>query len=154
MIEHGELGNIGPQEIGSNSSLKRENRGFSKFQIAAKVLGPAVMFLAIASACETDAQDNPPVDHTPICDPTGSFFENELIVRSKGEEISEEVQKIFSDFEARVILEAPRPGGGESVLVEVDPDKRDELEKVLDGRPDVKYAEKSFVIRTQRDSCP
>lgn len=115
------------------------------------IAGPILATLAVLGCRSSGVAENPEPTHCPIVDPTGRFYENELIVGAKSEEISEDVQEIFSDFEAQVIRTR---SDGKSVWVEVDPEKRDELEKVLDEHPDVEYAEKSFVIKTQQDPCP
>lgn len=121
--------------------------------------GPFLASLAVLSACRSpEIQDQPPTSdnpvinstseaserqspdsHVPIVDPTCSFYENELVVKFKRQEVSKNTFEILDRYDAKRI-----EYGGTVWLLAVDREKRDALELELTNDPNVELAIKNF----------
>lgn len=79
-------------------------------------------------------------------DPSGRFFEDELIVKFK-EGFPEQGRKgILEALDASVSREDKR---SKSMLLKVNPSSREEIQEALKKNPNIEYVEPSYVIRTQ-----
>ena len=108
---------------------------------AGLVLGILLVLGAVAVACDGGkvTRETPITSEEINVDPTCRFIADEVIVKFKGDQPTEEVLEIISDYDAHRIREDLDVGG--SWLLRVPEDKRDQLREALDRNPAVEYAE-------------
>ena len=104
----------------------------------------------IPSPTTTSTVISPSLDeYTYTVDPTGKFIEDHLTVKFKEEDAKESkgVQSALKSHNARFIREDLKLVGGYKII-KVDPQKRDELKKVLENNPNIESVEENPVVRT------
>ena len=109
------------------------------------LIGPLLALAATAAACG-GAEDAGEfiLLHGRKVDPTCRFLADELIVRFKDDNPTDEVRAILSAHGADRVQEYLDLKG--AWVLNVDPGKRDRLRKALEGNPAVEYVEPNYLL--------
>jgi hypothetical protein len=124
---------------------------------AALVLGILLVLGAVAAACDGGnlEREPPNISGEMNLDPTCRFIADELVVKFKGDQPTEEALKIIAEHDAHRIRQDLNMGG--SWLLRVPEDRRDQLREALERNPAVEYVELNWLAvldpRSGVDPC-
>ena len=112
-----------------------------RFYTAAGLIGLLLVLVTVTAVCNLSDDAGEDYVHLGdgLVDPTCSFMADQVVVKFRDSEPTDEVLMIISDHGAHAIKTSPRIGW----LLEVDPDEREDLIEALSESPGVEYASRN-----------
>ena len=123
-----------------------------QFYTATGLIGLLMVLVTVAADCNSSDDAGQDYIHLGewLVDPTCSFIADQVVVKFRDSEPTDEVLMIISDHGAHAIETNPRIGW----LLEVDPDEREDLIEALSESPAVEYASRNSLVSVpERRPC-